>query len=109
MRASLGRAMGRVVLQGAEILDPEAGSPGPGSLLLEGERIAARLGPRVAGPEDARRVDLSGLSIAPGLIDLHHHGRVIFSRPRGLRAALEIDAASLARHGTTAFLATTVS
>jgi N-acetylglucosamine-6-phosphate deacetylase len=101
--------MGRVLLRGAELLDPETGRPAPGSLLLERGRIAAKLPAESPLPADALQVDLPGLAIAPGFLDLHHHGRVIFSEPSELESALLHDAAFLARHGTTAFLATTVS
>ena len=101
--------MGRTLLRGAELLDPEAVESSPGSLLLEDGRIAARLPARAGAPEDAHCVDLSGLAVAPGFLDLHHHGRVIFSDAEGLSAALLHDAACLARQGTTAFLVTTVA
>jgi N-acetylglucosamine-6-phosphate deacetylase len=101
--------MGRILLRGAELLDPEATRPERGSLLLEGGRIAARLGAGAPEPTDARCVDLAGLALAPGFLDLHHHGRVIFSDARELDRALLHDAKTLVRHGTTGFLATTVS
>src|SRR5262245_6039800 len=101
--------MGRVLLHGALLLDPERAAPEPGELLLEGGRIAARLARGSAGPGDAERIDLDGLAIAPGFIDLHHHGRVIFAVAEDAGRALRHDAAELVRHGTTAFLATTVS
>ena len=101
--------MGRVLLRGALLLDPELPAPELGELLLEGERIAARLPPGAAGPADAARVDLAGLALAPGFLDLHHHGRVIFADAAGAERALRHDAEELLRHGTTAFLATTVS
>jgi len=101
--------MGRVLISGAELLDPEAGRAGPGSLLLENGRILAKLPVGSPLPSDARPVELPGLAVAPGFLDLHHHGRVIFSDAAGLGSALLHDAISLARHGTTSFLATTVS
>src|SRR5262245_20794317 len=101
--------MGRVLLRGAELLDPEANLPARESLLLEGRRIAARLRPEAPAPPGALEVDLSGLALAPGFLDLHHHGRVIFSDAEGLDAALLYDASILPRHGTTGFLVTTVS
>src|SRR3990172_4141210 len=101
--------MGRVLISGAELLDPEAGRAGPGALLLENGRILAKLPVGSALPGDTHRVELPGLAVAPGFLDLHHHGRVIFSDAMGLGSALLHDAIFLARHGTTAFLATTVS
>jgi N-acetylglucosamine-6-phosphate deacetylase len=101
--------MGRLLLRGAELLDPEADASGPGSLLVADGRIAARLPPEAPGPPDARCVDLRGLAVSPGFLDLHHHGRVIFSDASDLGRALAYDAAVLVRHGTTGFLVTTVS
>jgi len=101
--------VGRVLLAGGVLLDPEAEGPRPGALLLEDGRIAARLGPGEPGPGDARRVDLGGRLLAPGFVDLHFHGSVVFADPEGFDAALRADCASLVRGGTTAFLVTTVA
>lgn len=91
------------------LLDPEASEALPGALLLEGESIEARLPPGEAGPDSAARVDLGGRCVAPGFVDLHHHGAAIFAAPAQLAAALERDSRLLASHGTTAFLPTTVA
>jgi N-acetylglucosamine-6-phosphate deacetylase len=101
--------MRRTLLRGARLLDPESGRDEPGSLLLEAGRIAARLRPEAAGPEDAEPVDLGGRWLAPGFLDLHHHGRVIFASRDELPSALRHDATELLRHGTTGFLVTTVA
>ena len=42
------------------------------SVLVDGERIVAA-GPGLAAPDGARRVDLTGTTLLPGLIDLHTH------------------------------------
>jgi len=91
------------------LLDPETAEPGPGALLLEEGRIAACLRDGDPLPEDAERVDLGGRALAPGFVDLHHHGSAIFAGPEQLAAAVRHDSAELARHGCTAFLATTVA
>jgi dihydroorotase len=52
----------------ARLLDPEAGLDSPGELLVEGDRIAA-VGPNLVG-SDAEIVDLAGLCLAPGLVDM---------------------------------------
>jgi N-acetylglucosamine-6-phosphate deacetylase len=101
--------LARKLLHGCVLLDPEADGPAGGSLLLEDGRIAARLRPGGRGPEDAERVDLSGLALAPGFLDLHLHGRCVFAPPHELGEALRCDASACVRQGTTAFLATTVA
>lgn len=55
----------------ARLIDPEAGTDLPGSLLVEGERIAA-IHPREAAPPapaDARVIDCAGHCLAPGIVD----------------------------------------
>lgn len=91
------------------LLDPEAPAPAAGALLLEGGRIAGKLPVAAQLPQDCPRVDLGGRALAPGFIDLHHHGSLVLARPGRFAAALAHDAASCARHGTTAFLPTTVA
>jgi len=79
-------------------------------VIVEGEKIAA-VGSReeVAVPADARLVEASGDTLIPGFVDLHVHGAgghdVMEATPEALDAAAE----TLARGGTTSFLATTVT
>jgi len=101
--------MSRVLLRNAEILDPEGDAPSRENVLLEDGRIRARLRPDDAAPDDAAAFDLDGLRLAPGFVDLHFHGSAVFYDANGAGDALRADSASSARHGTTAFLATTVS
>ena len=65
--------MGRNLLETARLLDVEAGVARPGhSVLVEDERIAGvEAGPIAA--EGARRIDLGGRTLMPGLIDAHVH------------------------------------
>jgi imidazolonepropionase-like amidohydrolase len=53
------------------VFDGEARRAG-WSVLIDGERIVAA-GPGLAAPDGARRVDLGGTTLLPGLIDLHTH------------------------------------
>lgn len=101
--------MTRIWLHDAVLVDPEAPNPAPGSLLIENGRIAARLAPGAPSPEDAERVGLGGARLAPGLVDVHFHGALPAGFPDDAASALLDASASLARHGVTAFLATTVA
>lgn len=82
--------------------------PAGAALLLDGDRIADWIpaGETVTG---ADVVDLSGLAVAPGFIDLHFHGELIAARGPAFADALARRCAAAPRHGTTAFLATTIA
>lgn len=56
------------LLANARLIDPEALTDAPGSLLIEGDTIAA-LGD-LAAPKGARVIDCGGLCLAPGIVDL---------------------------------------
>ena len=63
----------RTVLKNATVFD-ERFCPQEHDLLLEDGRIAA-VGARGAfTAADAEQVDLSGLTVIPGMIDIHIHG-----------------------------------
>jgi len=53
----------------ARLLDPATGLDAKGTLLVEGELIAA-VGPDIQAPADAQIIDCTGLCLAPGLIDM---------------------------------------
>lgn len=64
-----------LVLDGINLIDGTGAAPRPNtSIVIVDGRIAA-VGPRgrVALPEDARVLDLSGRTVIPGLIDAHAH------------------------------------
>jgi cytosine/adenosine deaminase-related metal-dependent hydrolase len=85
----------RLVMRNALLLDPEARSPEPGSLLIEGGRIAARLAAGEPVVADARAVDVGGRRLAPGFIDLHFHGALAFRGAEGFAEALNDAGKSL--------------
>jgi N-acetylglucosamine-6-phosphate deacetylase len=99
----------RLAFANAELLDPELSEPETGTLLVEGGRIIGRLDPSERIPEDTEVIELFGRRLAPGFIDLHYHGELIFAGEETFEETLHRASASLARHGTTAFLPTSVS
>ena len=66
-----------LVIDGGYLIDPSAPElAGPGTLVIRDGRIAEVRGPALFPlPENARRIDASGLYIVPGLADMHNHLR----------------------------------
>lgn len=77
------RAASVVLLSNATVVDGTGAPAFAGDLLIRDGRIAA-VGERgsIAAPAGAGRVDLAGLVLAPGFIDIHNHSAAgIFERP----------------------------
>ena len=90
-----------VWIRGGRVIDPATGRDGIADLLVEDGRIAA-VG-KVAPPEGAtvRAVDARGLTVTPGLIDMHVHLREPGNAEEetissGLRAAVKGGVTSVA-------------
>jgi len=81
-----------------------------GVVIVEGSRITA-VGARdeVAVPANAKRLEAPGITLVPGFVDVHVHGAGGHDVMEATPAALDAVAATLARGGTTTFLATTVT
>jgi len=79
-------------------------------ILIDGARIAA-IGPRgeVSIPAGARKVDLVDATAIPGFVDVHVHGAGGHDVMEANSGALDTIAETLARNGTTSFVATTVT
>lgn len=68
--------MSSVLLVGGRIIDPSQNMDGLGDLLLIDGKVTA-IGPGASSKADAKteRIEVSGLVVCPGLIDLHVHLR----------------------------------
>ncbi|HEX4825706.1 MAG TPA: dihydroorotase [Candidatus Polarisedimenticolaceae bacterium] len=62
-----------LLLRNARLVDPEAGWDGPGDVLIDGGRVT-RVAKTIA-PDGAKEIDLGGLVVCPGFIDMHVHLR----------------------------------
>ena len=62
-----------VAVKAGRLIDPKSGSVSSGSvILIENGRVKA-VGPSIAVPAGAKVVDLSGMTVLPGLMDCHTH------------------------------------
>jgi hypothetical protein len=84
-----------LVLRGARTLDPETGLDAVCDVAIDGTTIAAVAVGGAAELRGDREVDLTGLVLAPGFIDLHSHCRDYPSRALqvcdGVTTALELE------------------
>lgn len=80
------------------------------ALLIEDGRIAG-VGSRqeLGVPAGSEEYDARGMTIAPGYVDIHIHGAGGHDVMEATLEALNAVAATLARRGTTSFIATTVT
>ncbi|GGB04981.1 dihydroorotase [Allosediminivita pacifica] len=60
----------KTLILNAMLIDPEADSPAPGALLIEGGRIAQVFDTPMPQVDDADRVDAAGTFVAPGIVDV---------------------------------------
>ncbi len=61
------------LIRAGRLLDPETGRAAANQIILvEGEKIAA-VGASLEAPPDATTIDLSSLTVLPGLVDSHTH------------------------------------
>lgn len=96
--AAQGERPGALALVGGTLLDPESGTPVEATVLVENGGIAA-VGPDLAIPDGARRIDVSGRWVVPGLIDAHVH----VSSLAGARRALLSGVTTARSMGTAHF------
>lgn len=66
--------MARLLFKGARVVDPSQGINGEFDVLVEGERIV-KVEKNISSIEAEKVIDVSGLVLTPGFIDLHCHLR----------------------------------
>jgi N-acetylglucosamine-6-phosphate deacetylase len=79
-------------------------------IVIQGSKIVA-VGQRgkVDLPRGGREIKAGGRTVVPGFVDVHIHGAGGHDMMEGTRESLEIITATVAAHGTTSLVATTVT
>jgi N-acetylglucosamine-6-phosphate deacetylase len=79
-------------------------------VVIQGSKISA-VGQRgkLNLPRGVRELDAGGRTVVPGFVDVHIHGAGGHDVMEGTRESLEIISATVAAHGTTSLVATTVT
>src|SRR3990172_8922079 len=95
-----------IVLAGARVLTPDDEIEG-GSVIVEDGRIA-EVAAGLSPPAGAEGVDLRGLTLAPGFIDIHVHGGGGFSLATDDTGEVRSYARWVVAHGVTSFVASIV-
>ena len=101
--------MSTILLHAARALTPTTEIRDAGILIRDG--VIEAVGPRqdMTLPSGATEISASGQTAIPGFIDVHIHGAGGHDVMEGTIEAMSTVAKTLARHGTTSFVATTVT
>jgi N-acetylglucosamine-6-phosphate deacetylase len=101
--------MPALVVHASQVLTPHEAIP-DGVIVIEGGTITA-VGHRdeVEIPAGADDCVATGMTVAPGFVDVHIHGAGGHDVMEGTPEALRLIAETVARFGTTSFVATTVT
>jgi N-acetylglucosamine-6-phosphate deacetylase len=101
--------MSTFLLHTARALTPTAEIPGAGILVRDG--VIDAIGPResMSLPAGAQEISAVEQTAIPGFVDVHIHGAGGRDVMEGTDEGLTVVAETLARHGTTSFVATTVT
>jgi N-acetylglucosamine-6-phosphate deacetylase len=108
-RYDVGFFMSTFLLHTARALTPTAEIPSAGILIRDG--VIEAIGPRqgMSLPASAQEIFAVGDTAIPGFVDVHIHGAGGHDVMEGTDEAITVVARTLARHGTTSFVATTVT
>jgi N-acetylglucosamine-6-phosphate deacetylase len=101
--------MSTQLLHVAQAFTPSAQIPDAGILIRDGviELIAPRQG--MSAPPDTQEISATTLTAVPGFLDIHIHGAGGHDVMEGSEEALAAVTRTVASHGTTSILATTVT
>ena len=91
---------------GATVIDGTGAEPKKQTVIIRGERIEAVTSPETKPPTNARIINAEGLTLMPGIFDLHTHlpyasgGGVTGDWPKNLKAYLYCGVTSVVDFGT---------
>ena len=95
--------MTALAIHGGHLVDPAAGIDALKDILLKDGRVAEIAAPgKLKHAEDAEKIDATGLTLAPGLIDIHVHLR---EPGQGYKETIASGTAAAAAGGFTAVAA----
>jgi dihydroorotase len=95
--------MTAILIRGGQLLDPAAGIDAPKDILLKDGRVSEIAGPgKLKSANGCEVLDATGLTIAPGLIDMHVHLR---EPGQGYKETIATGTAAAAAGGFTAVAA----
>jgi len=95
--------MTAIVIRGGHLVDPGAGVDAPKDILLKDGRVTEIAGPgKLKAADGAEVLDATGLTVAPGLIDIHVHLR---EPGQGYKETIATGTAAAAMGGFTAVAA----
>ncbi len=101
--------MSTILLHAARAITPTTEILDAGILIRDGVIEAVSSRQDMSLPAGAAEISASGQTAIPGFIDVHIHGAGGRDVMEGTEQAMSTVAGTLARHGTTSFLATTVT
>lgn len=88
----------RIILRGGRVVDPESGFDGIADVMVRGDSVEA-VGADLAAPGAAEVLDVGGLVVGPGMIDLHCHEQTAAGHRLkaldGVTTALELEAGAM--------------
>src|SRR5271168_4495939 len=94
--------MASILIRGGHLVDPSSGADAPRDILLSDGKVAAVDAPGKIKASGAEVIDAKGLTVAPGLVDIHVHLR---EPGQGYKETIASGTAAAAAGGFTAVAA----